>query len=682
VTIVRLVGALAVAVVGSVVTLAIALVLSLETLGRYVTDRHARVDPLLRASLGLVVAVVAGGAIVGVCMWAAFRFVGGRNPRPGRTIGAFAGGAMVLLCVAWTVALAREARNTIPRIDPTSSGRYDVLLVTDRSSFADPAVLAELDRITPPPPSIAGWDVAFAIAIVSDRGVRVALPMTESDADAKEVLREIAARRSRLSATGVASATPAALGLPAVGWRAGSQRAVAPLVGPGESAPVGAGALRAAIGLPLLLPEVDLTQAWREWAQAARGRIVHVGRTSELNPVDAALAAVTAQPTRAEYELAFRYRPSLLFDSKEFYRPLDVDSVLSERNVDGRAVARVCDRRVLRGDSCVPLLTAYDLGRRSDYIDLGGKLRYGSDSRTSVDLIRAATAPPQSTGLPPGVPPPPNVPPPGGGAGLTIRRLCTPTPEGRECDGGPWSRVYFHLVRAPRRLTIDYWWYFRFNVTPNKTALMCRSGLSVSDLDCFDHESDWEGISVTLARVCHGRLKPVSVTYAGHAWRYRFHWDDLVKAKRVERRTHPRVYVAFGSHASYPVPCYGRTESSLAHDCFQGRYRRSFLGGLVKTPLPDGRRDGARRWSMDDDRNCVEVGCLSELPLRIDGRGARWNAFRGRWGAAECSLPPKICVRAEGPETPSAQPRYSAPEDAPWQTLSPAAVSGGSGGGR
>lgn len=47
-----------------------------------------------------------------------------------------------------------------------------------------------------------------------------------------------------------------------------------------------------------------------------------------------------------------------------------------------------------------------------------------------------------------------------------------------DCDSGPTSKIYHHVVRRGGRIYIDYWWYLRFNNAPGKT---------------YDHQSDWEG---------------------------------------------------------------------------------------------------------------------------------------------------------------------------------------------
>jgi hypothetical protein len=233
--------------------------------------------------------------------------------------------------------------------------------------------------------------------------------------------------------------------------------------------------------------------------------------------------------------------------------------------------------------------------------------------------------------------------------------------------------MYYHLRPDGDLLHIDYWWYFRYNVSPVKTTTMCLAGFSVTELSCFDHESDWEGVTVTVenTRSDDASLpEAVAVTYSGHAWRYRLSWPELEAHGVIVSETHPLVYVAFGSHASYPVPCGASEPAPLSadRDCWQGRYREEIL--VIGVPLPDGRRDGEAPWIMNDPGLCAQVACLAPLPVDRDDKPTSWNAYPGRWGRAECTFGVGlICVRTRGPESPSMQKRYLNPGAAPDGSL-------------
>jgi hypothetical protein len=147
-------------------------------------------------------------------------------------------------------------------------------------------------------------------------------------------------------------------------------------------------------------------------------------------------------------------------------------------------------------------------------------------------------------------------------------------------------------------------------------------------------------------------------------------WRELeTRDYRFATGIHARVYVAFGSHASYPLPCAASEPAPLDTelDCWQGEYRQDL--GPLSVPLPDGRRDGKAAWSMNLDENCSQVACITPLPVSRDGHAARWNAYPGSWGKAECAFGLGVlCVRSSGPFSPSFQDRYKDPGSAPLGT--------------
>jgi hypothetical protein len=128
----------------------------------------------------------------------------------------------------------------------------------------------------------------------------------------------------------------------------------------------------------------------------------------------------------------------------------------------------------------------------------------------------------------------------------------------------------------------------------------------------------------------------------------------------------PIVYVAYGSHASYPTKCSLPGKIGASCNQFDFRVGPGWLGD--KRPvLPDGAHDGAVAWTANLPRNCARVACVQELPVDYRGRRRSWNAYRGVWGAKRCAsvvLPipfledPQACVLGEGPRTPADQGRY------------------------
>ena len=225
-----------------------------------------------------------------------------------------------------------------------------------------------------------------------------------------------------------------------------------------------------------------------------------------------------SQRSTAEMALATRFRPLLFFDSAEPLRPLGIDNFLTETRIDGSAEHRVCTRRTHRPDNCSPLRGALGLWRfikapANSYLDLD------DESWQRRDQLFAS------------------------------------------------QRVYYHLVRTDTRIYLDYWWFFRYNRSPVWSDWFCLPGLAVASATCFDHEGDWEGVTVSVP-VTNGRadtsLEAVKVRYAGHEWNgYWYSWPTLRRFGSVVD-SHPRVYVAYGSHASYPVRCPGRSSGLLS----------------------------------------------------------------------------------------------------------------------
>lgn len=159
--------------------------------------------------------------------------------------------------------------------------------------------------------------------------------------------------------------------------------------------------------------------------------------------------------------LALRFRPLLLFDSAERWRPLDVDRFLREPGI------QACPGPGLAPAACVPFTGVAQLTPGVAYLDLRGSAHDGSDA-TAPDV---ATCP---------------------------RSL----PSLRDCDLRSRSKIYAHVVRSRTRVAIDYWWFLRYNA-----------------YSIDEHEGDWEGVTVVVDPF--GR-RVLEVHYAAHAdvWRY------------------------------------------------------------------------------------------------------------------------------------------------------------------
>jgi hypothetical protein len=169
--------------------------------------------------------------------------------------------------------------------------------------------------------------------------------------------------------------------------------------------------------------------------------------------------AAAAAASADDLALALRFRPRLLFDQKERWRPTDVDRFLAEPG------HQACP--TVGQGPCAPFASVAQLTPAVAYLDMHGTRGDGSDA-VPPDL---ATCP------------------------KTLPSL-------RECDGGGRSVIYAHVVREGRRIAIDYWWFLRYNAY---------------SLD--RHESDWEGVTVIVDRAA---TRVLEVHFAAHAtvWRY------------------------------------------------------------------------------------------------------------------------------------------------------------------
>jgi hypothetical protein len=379
------------------------------------------------------------------------------------------------------------------------------------------------------------------------------------------------------------------------------------------------------VALYVLTGEVRGVRAkrWWTWARALDGRFDRPPLSVDSSGVQHADAEQLLRnardlhlgvPTGDLASLTKVFRPHLHFDSDEKFLPVDVDWVLTKEATRDNP-HQVCDQRDGR-DDCEAISGLEGLtGQLDEYIDLVGGSRGGL---------------------------------------------------GAEAKGGGPARMYVHVLERGKMLYLDYWWFLRFNGSPWQSELNCLPGLTLAALSCHDHEGDWEGVTVALELINPNVLPdpyglnnviPKNVVYEAHGNRARWKWEDVdLGADPDSYATHPVVYSAAGSHASYPAGCKA--------DCTQS---------LSNHATPDGTFDGGKAWpyngrdtcetSQEDPETQALLGpCLLGLPSTRDGRlGVLWNAFPGQWGGASCTWIGKVCSLVPGPDTPSRQGRFKAP---------------------
>jgi hypothetical protein len=352
---------------------------------------------------------------------------------------------------------------------------------------------------------------------------------------------------------------------------------------------------------------------WLGQDETPPGALVLLPGATELAELDAA----------DKRELAREFRPYLFFDSREKWRPLEVGRFLSEVYADGNGheVCPTSDRGSCRQirtiDELVATVALRD-PKQALRLNIHGRLSAGRDfeSPTRTACFEAKL---------------------------------------RDCDSGPATVIYANLHPAGDQLFIDYWWFLRYNDLPLADVGRCGILLHAFPKLCGDHEGDWEGITVVTD------LPPTQVQYAifaQHDGRLRLDPGPRgdFAARRFEfadsARRHIKVYVAQGTHASYPSPCARRRGRVL---CKQGN------------GLPEGFHDGERPWGRNDEGECgEEPGCVLLLPrvgTEHDGEpllyASSWNAWPGLWGF--CAKGEARC--GKGPESPGLQPRYQRPSN-------------------
>ena len=620
-------------------------------------------------------------------------------------------GAMVL--VLFGSLTARHVPNE--ELDPTESrrarelggGRYDRLLVIDP---ADPAGrrLIQLGRqlvaerrepaLVDPPARTVGYDVAYGLAVADppdgDRPLwRLVEPPTDDPYELAASLAGIEPRDGPPASGSYGRLLADAVIPQNVRWRTGAQRgllfvldelpsleeldgpapgtaAIArwadPALACGEFAPSPPPPLpesrsepvpwgralaeqcrepvssRAALDVLAGENSRGRVADWRTWARALGGRLTSWGDADPGGQwmIDEARDQLTGQPVGELSQAIDAFRPHLRFDRDEQFFPVDIDWLLTPELRQGRMPVPCVDQEVVFGQlECAPRVPDDEVNRvcdrktgKDNCRDIANAASLVGDLDEFIDFA-------------------------GGG------RL------GRDRIGknrGP-SRMYVHVREHERQLYLGYWWFIPFNASPWRPEVNCLPGLAIKDRTCFDHEGDWEGITVVLDKLNEralpdpyrlSNLKPAAVLYESHGKTTRWPWELVELATEDDRlyASHPVVYVAKGSHASYPAPC------DDDEDCDQDLAGNGSLG--------EGGFDGGTAWTYNNDCAEFEFGttgenlgpCLIALPATTDGsRGVLWNAFPGRWGKATCSIIAKFCSAVDGPQTPSLQKRFREP---------------------
>ncbi len=286
------------------------------------------------------------------------------------------------------------------------------------------------------------------------------------------------------------------------------------------------------------------------------------------------LPGLAAVPLDAEQQaqLARRYAPVVWLHSREEYLPTRVASFLKGSRLTWRT--RRGRVRQVAGRGAV---SARRLGRGCDQgcYSVGGWLApeltrpfFGRDRPRDLDLKR--------------------------GFALDVANPL------RAGEGAAAPMLYELGVRkADDELRITYWFLYAFSVPYLAFREGGRSVVPIS------HEGDWENVDVVLGLA---NAAPRRVEFYGHGRPLRVAWTDVERTGG--ERTHPVVYSARNSHASYPDAAPRRTKDNTL--CV-GTSR------LCSVEL----RDRGTRWAPWE-----RPGGL------VDARAQPWYGFGGAWGRA------------------------------------------------
>jgi hypothetical protein len=625
----------------------------------------------LPIAVGLVFAVAVFGGVAYLVVHGSWSQVRVKRPETGRRPG-----FEVLQPIEWTrarslvvaavlallviVALppmlgmhARDARAVAP--PQQVKAQLDVLIVAGAPQPGARRGVGWTGDVAPYTDS-GGFDVRYAVGFADGERVRWGVRSTANEAaaraaldargpasEASPILRPEADRVVVLLVDGTAATVKDPAALPDVPGRAGEVsrwRRIAREAAPGTPA--------------YALLETSEPRRLERWTPfLTPGGAISLQALGSQKVTDAAVRLGVAAPTaREDFTLAMRYRPVLLFDRAE-----DVPRPLSIEDLFARGKVRECEDRKVAGTHCTPVRKPRDLRNGGTHLqlDLPGSAALKQLAQRDLRALAptagrsAEVLSPTEPGAPPRGTPSAGLERNGMGAGSALMPL-----------PGAGSAIYVHPVPAVRDgrslLYLDYWWYLPDNPARAGMGAFCGAGLVIPGVSCFDHQSDWEGVTVVIDRT-RSEPEPLAVYYAQHESVVGYRWGDLRRAWRgagdrgpqggaeTDVADRPLVYLASGTHAAYPTRCRSDNCRQVAHDRGENRY------------------DGGLPWVGNDTGACARVNCLRMLPTATGGRApALWNAFTGPWGRRHCLLT-YYCDSGSPPAAPGQQERYQHPTD-------------------
>lgn len=373
-----------------------------------------------------------------------------------------------------------------------------------------------------------------------------------------------------------------------------------------------------------LVPAAFGLAALMETAEKANA-VLYTGREFERG-----LAPQISPGTLTPDELAEEYRPLLLLHREERWPADSVDGYLKEVSLwrlrpnrsrgvsvpfDGERLPSACSGSVRENDSPVPICFVLvgdcphvtptcDRGRNSERPE--EKIQGG---RVYARVI--VRGKPQRDGSPP------------------VFRTPLPFPE-------------LHAV-------IQYWIFFRNDLWRADTGI----GRIVQR-----HQSDWEHVTIGLSRT-----EPLFVGYSSHCGGTWLEWKDVQTSAGGNGHVRPVVWIARGSHATYPDPAPREPDFLSCRRSPSGARQAIALltyAANIRETLPD--------TSVIQDPDSVRIDARTQ-PFSFPGRWTAVDSIALVNGFREVALPPererprpgKAGPRVSGPETPTCKPVWRDP---------------------
>lgn len=349
-----------------------------------------------------------------------------------------------------------------------------------------------------------------------------------------------------------------------------------------------------------------------------------------------ALTKIASTSPTAPSAMPASFKPVLLFDTAEKWRPLNIQQFSQEKNTDGKPLHLVCMRTdSADADHVLGSSHKFGVADTSDQLEeIVGSVKpkahcKGIASESDISSYVSGDAFLNVNGAKQAL----------NGTFVSSDERTYVTPytacvqgslldcNGNETNAASRSSMYYSMGSESGYPFVQYWMFYRYN--------------SFSDgSNVAAHEGDWEAVSISPSSA------GTAIAFAGfsaHGKWYHYLRSNLQCEDTADKKCGTdaapggkrlRVYVANGSHANYPNSC----SETIVGSCSQSG-----------SALPERGHDGMKLWGL----NGANVG-LIQFPLI---NSANWTDWSGHWGATGTPL------GSGGPRSPGAQ---SSLYDKPW----------------